>query len=71
MQIDNPERGFSFKVDGPLDLRLNPNAGISAAERLDNISREELSGMLYETQMSRIARSLQRQSQTRSGRATA
>ena len=38
MQIDNPERGFSFKVDGPLDLRLNPNAGISAAERLDNIS---------------------------------
>ena len=48
MQIDNPERGFSFKVDGPLDLRLNPNAGISAAERLDNISREELSGMLYE-----------------------
>ena len=48
MQIDNPERGFSFKVDGPLDLRLNPNTGISAAERLDNISREELSGMLYE-----------------------
>ena len=35
-------------MDGPLDLRLNPNAGISAAERLDNISREELSGMLYE-----------------------
>ena len=34
MQIDNPERGFSFKVDGPLDLRLNPNSGISAAERL-------------------------------------
>ena len=48
MQIDNPERGFSFKVDGPLDLRLNPTAGSSAPERLDNISREELSGMLYE-----------------------
>ena len=42
MQIDNPERGFSFKVDGPLDLRLNPEKGISAAERLDHISREEL-----------------------------
>ena len=27
MQIDNPERGFSFKVDGPLDLRLNQEAG--------------------------------------------
>ncbi len=48
MQIDNPERGFSFKVDGPLDLRLNQEAGISAAERLDTISREELAGMLYE-----------------------
>ena len=48
MQIDNPDRGFSFKVDGPLDLRLNQQQGISAAERLDTISREELAGMLYE-----------------------
>ena len=48
MQIDNPKRGFSFKVDGPLDLRLNQEAGVSAAERLDTISREELAGMLYE-----------------------
>lgn len=48
MQIDNPRRGFSFKVDGPLDLRLNQEAGISAAERLDTISREELAGMLDE-----------------------
>ena len=48
MQIDNPKRGFSFKVDGPLDLRLNQETGISAAERLDTITREELAGMLYE-----------------------
>lgn len=48
MQIDNPKRGFSFKVDGPLDLRLNQESGISAAERLDTISREELEGMLWE-----------------------
>lgn len=48
MQIDNPKRGFSFKADGPLDLRLNQETGISAAERLDTITREELSGMLYE-----------------------
>ena len=48
MQIDNPKRGFSFKVDGPLDLRLNQESGISAAERLDTISREELAGMLDE-----------------------
>ncbi len=48
MQIDNPERGFTYKFEGPLDLRLNPQKGISAAERLRGISREELQGMLEE-----------------------
>lgn len=48
MQIDNPDRGFSFKKDGPLDLRLNPEAGVSASQRLLHITREELEGMLIE-----------------------
>lgn len=48
MQIDNPDRGFSFKIEGPLDLRLNPKKGISAAERLKTISLDELEGMLIE-----------------------
>ena len=48
MQIDNPKRGFSFRADGPLDLRLNQEKGISAAQRLEKIGREELAGMLYE-----------------------
>ena len=48
MQIDNPKRGFSFKVDGPLDLRLNQEKGISAAQRLESISQDELAGMFYE-----------------------
>ena len=48
MQIDNPERGFSYKLDGPLDLRLNPEKGVSAAQRLREVSREELEGMLVE-----------------------
>ena len=48
MQIDNPERGFSYKLDGPLDLRLDPEKGVSAAERLREVSREELEGMLIE-----------------------
>ena len=48
MQIDNPERGFSFKSEGPLDLRLNPEKGISAADRLKTISQDELEGMLME-----------------------
>ncbi len=42
MQIDNPDRGFSFKIDGPLDLRLNPNSGKSAATLLKRITQEEL-----------------------------
>lgn len=48
MQIDNPDRGFSYKVEGPLDLRMNPQKGISAAERLKEVNREELLGMLIE-----------------------
>lgn len=48
MQIDNPERGFSYKTEGPLDLRMNPQKGVSAAERLKEVGREELLGMLIE-----------------------
>ena len=48
MQIDNPERGFSYKTDGPLDLRLDPEHGQSAAERLRSISKEEFIGMMVE-----------------------
>ncbi len=48
MQIDNPDRGFSYKTEGPLDLRLNPARGISASDRLKTITQEELHGMLLE-----------------------
>lgn len=48
MQIDNPERGFSFKNDGPLDLRLNPNEGVPASSRLMELSCDEIEGMLIE-----------------------
>ena len=48
MQIDNPERGFTFKQDGPLDLRLDPTSGVSAAQRLRELDREELEAMLVE-----------------------
>lgn len=48
MQIDNPERGFSYKVDGPLDLRLDPEKGVSAAEKLKEITRDEFEWMLVE-----------------------
>lgn len=48
MQIDNPERGFSYKFEGPLDLRLNPEKGVTAAQRLLELDQEEFCGMLLE-----------------------
>ena len=48
MQIDNPERGFTFKQDGSLDLRLNPTKGVTAAQRLLELEEQELVGMLEE-----------------------
>lgn len=48
MQIDNPERGFTFKHDGPLDLRLDPTSGITAAQRLRELDEGELASMLVE-----------------------
>lgn len=45
MQIDNPERGFTYKYDGPLDLRMNPQKGISAAELLKEVNLSELEGI--------------------------
>lgn len=48
MQIDNPERGFSFKVEGPLDLRLNPKSGKSAAMLLKKNSKRKLEEILVQ-----------------------
>lgn len=48
MQIDNPERGFTYKAEGPLDLRLNPEQGTPAYARLQEVTEEELIGMLQE-----------------------
>jgi 16S rRNA (cytosine1402-N4)-methyltransferase len=46
MQIDDPARGFTFKADGPLDMRMNPARGLSAAGLLSSLERAELSELL-------------------------
>jgi 16S rRNA (cytosine1402-N4)-methyltransferase len=48
MQIDDPARGFTFKADGPLDLRLNPSRPPSAAEWLARVSEADLAAVLTE-----------------------
>ena len=60
MQIDNPDRGFSYKFDGPLDLRLNPEKGVTAAMRLREMSQKELEGMLTENADEPYAREISR-----------
>ena len=48
MQLDNPARGFTYKFDGPLDLRLNPSRGAPASELLKSISLKALTALLAE-----------------------
>lgn len=48
MQIDSPDRGFSFKVNSPLDLRLNSERGDPAYKALKKLSEEKLSRILFE-----------------------
>src|SRR5215470_16786596 len=48
MQMDNPERGFTFKHDGPLDLRMNPRRGRPASALLATLDAHALSTVLRE-----------------------
>lgn len=48
MQIDDPARGFSYKQEGPLDMRMNPLRGHSAAQWLAEVTEEQLARTLYE-----------------------
>ncbi|BAP43552.1 S-adenosyl-methyltransferase MraW [Pseudomonas sp. StFLB209] len=55
-QLDDPERGFSFMHDGPLDMRMNPGQGISAAEFVASAPAEELARVFKQYGEERFAR---------------
>lgn len=55
-QIDTPERGFSFRFEGPLDMRMDPRQSRTAADILDALSPRELEQLLRENGETRLAR---------------
>ena len=55
-QLDNPERGFSFLRDGPLDMRMDSNAGVSAQQWLASVDEKELVKVLFDYGEERFAR---------------
>ena len=57
-QFDTPERGFSIRFEGPLDMRMNPEVGMSAAELIANSTKEELQQLFSEFGEVRNARTL-------------
>ena len=59
-QLDDPERGFSFLNDGPLDMRMNPDQGISAAEFIATAPEDEIARVFKEYGEERFAKRMAR-----------
>lgn len=60
MQLDRPERGFSFREDAPLDMRLDPTGGPTAADVLRDAEESQLADILYKYGGERAARAIAR-----------
>ena len=67
MQIDNPDRGFSYKIDGPLDLRLNPKSGKPVSEYIKNCSQDFLEELFEVNSDEPYAKQIARQIVNHSG----
>lgn len=59
-QLDDPERGFSFMHDGPLDMRMDPSRGVSAAEWIASASEEDIARAFKEYGEERFAKRMAR-----------
>ena len=59
-QIDDPTRGFSLRTDGPLDMRMDPSRGQSAAEWLSHVTERELRGVIADYGEERFAQQIAR-----------
>src|SRR5947209_12386830 len=60
MQIDQPERGFSYAADAPLDMRMDPNADLSARELVNEASERDLTAIFRDYGEERYARQIAR-----------
>ena len=56
MQLDTTERGFSFRIDGPLDMRFNPQNPVSAETLVNELTESELADLIYKYGEERYAR---------------
>jgi 16S rRNA (cytosine1402-N4)-methyltransferase len=59
-QLDEGKRGFSFKKEGPLDMRMNPDEGFSAADWLNEARENEISQIIWSFGQERLARKIAR-----------
>lgn len=59
-QLDTPERGFSFAADGPLDMRLDPTQGLTAADLVNRLGERELADILFQYGEEHAARRIAR-----------
>jgi len=59
-QIDNPERGFSFQKDGPLDMRMNPFLEVDAEKLIEDLNEKDLAKLIYKYGDERLSRKIAR-----------
>ncbi len=59
-QLDEAARGFSFRADGPLDMRMDTSSGLTAAEMLDRLSEEEIADIIWRYGDERFSRKIAR-----------